>query len=367
MQRVGNRHLVIVTLANACNFGFGNCLKIPSFRMNQLLKKRLVAAVGKRVAAWQVVTPWRWRLLLVLLGSALAARGQQADPDKQLYLLHTLWSLRLENTYKYQLAALPAGCTSVERYLQLGSKQYLLEYGVDNRQTKQQLRQDYMLRVVNHDTVRLAQAQYMAGGANSREGVQGSLAAGSEYLNDSYFDTYNLLLSQTFDPLAVLALRPGAAQTGQWLYARSTTPEERGDTVASYSLLRSRTGDTCQVRLLERTSRQRPWRHANRVACSWTVELARHRLTAEQLSATADEGYTLYWERLYHTATNFTETLTSQRRTGDGGPPSLETTTHYSRDFVQHNASRSEEKFTVFDSSSGTKAVLTFKIISMYR
>jgi hypothetical protein len=335
--------------------------------MTYLLQQGLAAAGGIRVVAGHVVASWRGRLLLVLLGSTLAARGQPADPDKQLYLLHTSWRLRLENTYKYQLAALPAGCTSVERYLQLGGKQYLLEQTVDNRRTGQQLRQDYMLRVLNQDTVRLAQAQYLAGGATTREGVQGSLAAGSEYLNDSYFDTYNLLLSQTFDPLAMLALRPGAAQTGQWLYARSTTPEERGDTLASYSLRRSRTGDTCQVRLLERTSRQRPWRHANRVACSWTVELARQRLTAEQLSATADDGYTLRWERLYHTATDFTETLTSQYRTGDGGPPSLETTTHYCREFVQRNASRSVEKFTVFNSSSGTQAVLSFEVISLYR
>jgi hypothetical protein len=337
------------------------------FNMNQLLQPGIAAPVGKRDMAWQLGTPWRWRLLLVLLSCALAARGQQSDPDKQLYLLHTSWQLRLENTYKYQLAVLPIGCTSVERYLQLGGKQYLLEYAVDNRRADQQLRQDYMVRIVNQDTVRLAQAQYMGGGATTREGVQGSLAAGSAYLNDSYFDTYNLLLSQTFDPLAVLALRPGAAQTGQWLVARATPPGERGDTVASYSLVRSRTGDTCQVQLLERTSRQRPWRHAKRVACRWTVELARQRLTAEQQYATREDGYTLYWERLYHTATDFTETLTSQMLIGDGGPPSLETTTHYCREFVQRTAGKSVEKFTVFDRSTGTKAVLTFQIISLYR
>lgn len=334
--------------------------------MNQLLQQG-IAAVGKRSVAWQLGTPWRWRLLLVLLGCTLVARGQQTDPDKQLYLLHTSWQLRLENTCKYQLAVLPIGYTSVERYLQLGGKQYLLEYTVDNRRTDQQLRQDYMVRVVNQDTVRLAQAQYMGGGATTREGVRGSLAAGSAYLNDSYFDTYNLLLSQTFDPLAVLALRPGAAQTGQWLVARSTPPGERGDTVASYSLVRSRTGDTCQVQLLERTSRQRPWRHAKRVACRWTVELARHRLTAEQPSATADDGYTMCWERVYHTATNFTETLATQYLIGDGGPPSLATTTAYVREFTQVNAGKSVEKFAVFDSSTGTKAVLTFEVISLYR
>jgi hypothetical protein len=324
--------------------------------MNQLLQQGIALAVGKRGVAWQIGTPWRWWLLLVLLSCTLAARGQQADPDKQLYLLHTTWQLRLENTYKYQLAMLPIGCTSVERYLQLGGKQYLLEYAVDNRRADQQLRQDYMVRVINQDTVRLAQAQYMGGGATTREGVRGSLAAGSAYLNDSYFDTYNLL-----------GLRPGAAQTGQWLVARATPPGERGDTVARYSLVRSRTGDTCQVQLLERTSRQRPWRHAQRVACRWTVELARHRLTAEQPSARADDGYTMCWERVYHTATDFMETLATQYLTGDGGPPSLATTAVYVREFTQVNASKSVEKFTVFDSRTGPKAVLTFEVISLYR
>jgi hypothetical protein len=295
------------------------------------------------------------------------ARGQQPNPDTQLQLLNNTFRLRLENTYKYQQAALPTGCTTVERYLQLGNKQYLLEYAVDDRRAGQQLRQDYMLRFVNQDTVRLAQAQYAAGGADTREGVQGSLAMGSEYLNDAYFDAYNLLLTQTFDPLAVLALRPGAARTGQWLYARSTKPAERSDTLASYSLLRSRTGDTCQVQLLERTSRQQPWRHAKRLACRWTVELARHFLTAEQLLGTAEDRYTLRWERLYHTATDFTETLTGEYRIGGGGPPSVETITHYSREFAQINASKSVEKFTVFDSSSDNKAVLTFTVVSVYR
>lgn len=318
---------------------------------------------GSRLA----VTQCSRRLLVILLGTTLAARGQQPNPDTQLQLINNTFRQRLENTYKYQQAALPAGCTTVERYLQLGSKQYLLEYAVDDRRAGQQLRQDYMLRFLNQDTVRLAQAQYAAGGASTTAGVQSSLAMGSEYLNDAYFDAYNLLLTQTFDPLAVLALRPGAARTGQWLYARSTQPAERSDTVASYSLLRSRTGDTCQVRLLERTSRQQPWRHAKRLACRWTVELAHHRLTAEQLLGTAEDKYTLRWERLYHTATDFTETLTGQYRTGDGGPPSVETITHYSREFTQINASKSIEKFTVFDSSSGNKAVLTFSILSTYR
>lgn len=307
-------------------------------------------------------------LLLLLLGNiTLPARGQVNNADNQLQLINNTFRLRLENTYTYQQAALPAGCTSVERYLQLGSKSYLLEYVVDDHRAGQQLRQDYMLRFVNQDTVRLAQAQYAAGGAGTTAGVQASLAMGSAYLNDAYFEAYNLLLTQTFDPLAVLALRPGAARTGQWLYARSTQPAERGDTVASYQLVRSRTGDTCQVRLLERTSRQRPWRHAKRLACRWTVELARHSLTAEQLSATADNGKLLRWERLYHTATDFTETLTGQYRTGDGGPPSVETITHYSREFTQNNASKSVEKFTVFDSSPDNKAVLTFTVVSVYR
>jgi hypothetical protein len=38
------------------------------------------------------------------------ARGQQPNPDTQLQLLNNTFRLRLENTYKYQQAALPTGC-----------------------------------------------------------------------------------------------------------------------------------------------------------------------------------------------------------------------------------------------------------------
>lgn len=316
----------------------------------------------------------RLALIPVLCLAALMAVGQPNKVDNRLQLINSTYRQRLENTYKYQQAVVPTGYTSVERYLQLGNKKYLLEYVVDDRRAGQQIRQDYMLRFLNQDTVRLAQAQYVAGGASTTAGVQSSLAMASEYLNDSYFDTYNLLLTQTFDPLAVLALRPGAARMGQWLYARSTQPAERGDTVASYYLVRSRTGDTCRLQLRERSAEQQlrryaqrePWRYAQRVACSWQVELTRRRLTAEQVSP-GEGGGILRWVRTYRTTTDFTETLTGQYSIGYGGPPSIETYVLYSRDFTQINASRSVDKFTVFDSNVGTKAVLTFSVVSLYR
>ena len=305
-------------------------------------------------------------LLAVSFSIASAAIGQQNSIDHRLQLINNTFHQRLESTYIYQQAVMPGGYTSVERYLHIGKKKYLLEYAIDNRKAHQQMREDYSLRFINRDTVRVGKAHYVASYKSATETGQLSSAFSSEYLNDSYFEANNLLISQNFDPLAVLALRPGAAQGRQWLYARSTQPAERGDTVASYYLLRSRTGDTCQVQLRERTSRQQPWRYAQRVACSWQVELTRRRLTAEKVPP-GEGGEILRWVRTYRSATNFTETLTGQYSIGYGGPPSIETYVLYSRDFTQINASRSVDTFTVFDNNAGTKAVLTFSVISTYR
>ena len=316
----------------------------------------------------------------------VAYRLRLQDEDYQLQLINSTFHQRLESTYKYQQAIMPTGYTSIERYLQLGNKKYLLEHSIDDRKTDKQMREDHSLRFINHDTVRVGKAHYVAAGKSTTESVQGSSAYSSEFLNDLYFEVTNLLITQTFDPLAVLALRPGAARTGQWLYARSMQPAERGDTVASYYLLRSRTGDTCQVQLRERSTEQQlrrytqrePWRYAQRVACSWQVELTRRRLTAEQVSP-GEGGGILRWVRTYRTATDFTETLTDEYSIGYGGPSYTVAHVCYSRNFKQINSSRSVDTFKVFDkltdfkvpsdldSPSVTKEVLTFNILSTYR
>lgn len=269
---------------------------------------------------------------------------------------------------------MPGGYTSVERYLQNGNKKYLIEYAIDNRKAHTQMREDYSLCFINRDMVRVGKAHYVASYKSATETGLGSLAFSSEYLNDSYFEATNLLINQNFDPLAVLALRPGASQSRQWLYAQA----RGGDTVASYHLLRSRTGDTCQVQLRERMSKQQSWRHTNRLACSWTVELTRRRVTAEQVSP-EEGGGILRWVRTYRSATDFTETLTNQYRVGYGGPPHTVAYVLYTRDFTQINPGKSVDTFTVFgmptdfntpsdlDWPSATKAVLTFRIISTYR
>jgi hypothetical protein len=333
-------------------------------------------------------------LLSATLGGpeAHAPHGPLAQPDpakevdNRLQLINNTFHQRLESTYKYQQAIMPTGYTSVERYLQLGNKKYLLEYALDDQKAGRQMREDYSLRFLNHDTVRVGKAHYVAGTKRTTESVQGYLAFSSEYLNDSYFEVTNLLITQTFDPLAVLALRPDAAQTGQWLYARSTQAAEQGDTVASYHLFRSRTGDTCRVQLRERSAEQQlqryaqreSWRSAQRRVCSWQVELTRRRLTAEQVLP-GEEGGIIRWVRIYRTATDFTETLTGQYRIGYGGPPHTVAYVWYSRDFTQINPSRSVDTFTVFDMPTNfnepsdfnwpsvTKAAFTFSVLSTYR
>ena len=255
---------------------------------------------------------------------------------------------------------MPMGCRSIKRYLQLGNKKYLFEYALDDRKTGQQLREDYALRFINHDTVRVGMANYVASdkttAKSTGQSVQSSISSYSERYNGLFFNANNLAISQNFDPLAVLSLRPDTARSRQWLYAWSMQPAQGGDTVASYHLFRSRTGDTCRLQLrecsaeqqLRRYAHREPWRYAQRVACSWQVELTRRRLTAEQVLP-GEGGGILRWVRTYRTATDFTETLTGQYRIGDGGPPHTVAHAYYSRDFKQINPSRSVDTFTVFD------------------
>ena len=234
-------------------------------------------------------------LVPLLLSAALRRPVPPAPADRvddRLQLINRTFHQRLESTYKHQQAAVPAGCTSVERYLQLGNKKYLMEYALHDRNAGLEMREDYSLRFLNHDTVRVANAYYVASDKSTGESVQKYLTSYSERYNELFFDSNNLAISQSFDPLAVLSLRPGTARNRQWLYAWSMQPAQGGDTVASYHLFRSRTGDTCQVQLRERSAEQQlrryaqrePWRYAQRVACSWQVELTRRRLTAEQVS-----------------------------------------------------------------------------------
>jgi hypothetical protein len=305
--------------------------------------------------------------------------------DDRLQLINKTFHQRLESTYKYRQAAVPAGCTSVKRYLQLGKKKYLMEYVLHDRNAGLEMREDYSVRFLNHDTVRVGMAHYVAGGKLTTGTGQASSAASSEFRNNTYFEVNCLAINQNFDPLAVLSLRPDTARSRQWLYAWSMQPAQGGDTVASYQLFRSRTGDTCRLQLYERSTehqlrryaQREPWRYSHRVACSWQVELTRRRLTAEQVSP-GEAGGILRWVRTYRTATDFTETLTGLYRIGDGGPPYTVAHVFYSRNFTQINSSRSVDTFTVFDepdfkepsdfdSPSVTKAELTFSVVSTYR
>ncbi|HEX8427092.1 hypothetical protein [Hymenobacter sp.] len=308
----------------------------------------------------------RLLLLVILFSISLIARGQQNNIDYRLQLINDAFHQRLESTYKYQQAVVPGGYTAVERSLQIGNKKYLLEYAINDRKTGQQMRENYSLRFINHDTVRVGKAHYVTSSKHPTESVQGSIALSSEYLNDSYFEATNLLITQNFDPLAVWGLHPSSFRSGQWLYARSMQPTERGDTVASYYLLRSRTGDTCQVQLRERMNRQRPWRYTNRLACSWVVELTHRRLTAEQSIGSEGNNQSLHWVRTYRTATDFVETLTLHYRSGDGGPPVSQTDLVYKRNFKQVTTHQSIDTFTIKDGSAGAKGPLTFNIVSTY-
>jgi hypothetical protein len=226
-------------------------------------------------------------LLLALCAHCLAAAGQPEPRqiEAQLRTINDTFHNRLESTFKYQQAVLPVGYTAVERYLEVGTRKYLLEYAMNDVASGEQLREDYSLRLVNHDTLRVGKATYRLGVKIDidKTGIESSSGAFSDYKYDGpSVEAANLSITQNFAPLLVLALRPGPVQPKSWLYVRQQQYRYerhpggandildpalgkglqlalRSDTMASYHLLRSRTGDTCEVKLFERLVADEPW------------------------------------------------------------------------------------------------------------
>lgn len=318
---------------------------------------------NKKKSFWQS-TARALGLLLLGGGLALPAAGQQpGQEDAYLRTLTDTYRARLENTFRYQQAVLPGGYASVERSLQAGKKHYRMEYALKDLHTGEQVREEYGLRFFNHDTVSLAQARYVLSGKLVRGPQQLGMGAFTEYRQDIYAQAGTLLLSQTFDPVAVLSLAPGAARTGQVLYVRNATWGLAADTLASYYLLRAGSGDTCQVTLSERADASRPWHGNSRVACSWRVELTRRRLTAEQLDPA--NGTLHAWVRTYSTATDFVEEQTDSwvDREAAGGRT---TRLNYRRHYRQLSRQQALDTYAVVNGAPTGKPFLTFSISSLY-
>jgi hypothetical protein len=302
-------------------------------------------------------------LLLLVGGTNLPAVGQVGQEDAYLRTLTDTYHARLENTYLYQQAVMPAGYASVERSLQVGKKQYRVEYALKDLRSGEQVREEYGLRFLNHDTVSLGQARYVLSEKLVRGPQQLGMGAFTEFRQDIHTQAGTVLLSQTFDPVAVLSLAPGAARTGQVLYVRSAPRGLAADTLASYYLLRAGSGDTCQVTLSERVDASRPWHGNSRVACSWRVELTRRRLTAEQLDPA--NGTLRAWVRTYSTATDFVEEQTDSwvDREAAGGRT---TRLNYRRHYRQLSRQQALDTYAVVNSKPTSKAFLTFTISSLY-
>lgn len=277
---------------------------------------------------------------------------------------------RLETTCPYQEAVLPAGVGGVKRYLQVGKRRYLLESVVANGQVV--TKENYWLHAWGKDTLHLKKShQELAPALPSR---QGQLRQVSFHNDPSpvaipdpsapLVDTTWASLTQAFSPPAVLALRPAAARTGQTVYVINQRPQFRGDTLACYTLERSRTGDSCQVVLLERaTPASRQW-HANaRVSCVWETDRSRRYVTATRFF----EGWAGYsrWVRTYATAalTDFTE---SHFNTWPSGHALQSTRIIYRRQFRQLSARRSRDTYTLPSNARGKHGMArpTFTIIS---
>jgi hypothetical protein len=308
---------------------------------------------------------WQRALLLLVGAPSLPAAGQVGQEDAYLRTITDTYHARLENTYLYQQAVMPAGYASVERSFQVGKKHYRMEYALKDLPSGEQVREEYALRFINHDTVSLGQARYVLSGKLIRGQQQLGMGAFTEYKQDIYTQAGTLLLSQTFDPVAVLSLVPGAARTGQTLYVRNVPRGLAADTIASYYLFRSRSGDTCQVTLSQRADDTRPW-HGNtnsRVACSWRVELTRRCLTAEQLDPA--NGTVREWVRTYSTATDFLEEQTDSwvdREAAGGRTKRL----NYRRHYRQLSRQQALDTYSVINDKPTSKAFLTFTISSLY-
>lgn len=329
------------------------------------LPRRASGRAQRRKSSFPCTWP-RALLLLVGAGTSLPAVGQAGYEDAWLRTLTDTYHERLESTYLYQQAVLPAGYARVERSLQVGQKHFPVGYALKDLNSGRQVCEEYALHVVNGDTVSLGQATYVLSGKLTREQNQLSMGAFTVYKQDIYVEANTVLLSQNFDPVAVLNLAPGAARTGQTLYVRNASQGLAADTIAKYYLWRSRSGDTCQVTLSQRADATRPWLNSinSRVACSWRVELARRCVTAEQIDPV--NGSVQAWVRTYSTATDFSEVHTDDWA-DQGAHGGRVTRLVYRREFRQLSPQQALDTYSVVNGEPTRKAFLTFTICSIYQ
>lgn len=331
-----------------------------------LVSSGVVASLRRLPSAGRPTRGARHRAATVLVvglsSAALPVRGQQYVLDHHLQQLNHVLQHRLERTYKYQQALDTDTSAVVKRYLVANHKRYLVECRVRNGLAHTQTREAYALRFLSRDTLCFSQARYGATlkGAGQIGPQARSLGLASEYSEALFVEAHNLLLTQTFDPVAVFSLQPGSARTGQWLHV-----VEQGDTLASYYLHRSPTGDTCQVQLYERLAPpQRPGRRRLQPTWQWRVELAHRRLTGA-LDTTASGGQ--YWERTYRNGTDFSEVATTVYRDLDPAHAGRQqTTVVYRREFRRLSPHQAVDTYTVQDEFTAAKEPLLFTILSTY-
>lgn len=311
---------------------------------------------------------WAWLGLLLVLRWPASARAQGLLENVNLVV-----NWRLETTCRYQEAVLPAGVREVKRYLQWGKRRYLLESVVASVQAV--TKENYWLQERGTATLRLQKSHQELSAALPYQ--QGQLRQALfyhypsplviDYLSPQRMDTVWVSLAQEFSPLAVLALRPDTARTGQTVYILNQLPKFRGDTLACYALTRSSTGDSCTVVLRERAApASRQWRYNTQVTCVWEADRTRRKVTATRFFQ-GGEGSS-HWVRTYTTAalTDFTELHYNQ---WPGGHAQQNTRFIYRRRFRQLNAKQSRDTYTLLRTALDQEhtAPPTCTIISTYQ
>jgi hypothetical protein len=245
------------------------------------------------------------RIITLLFLWPLLSAGQSVKMQQSAKLLSHAFAQRLEASFQYQEAILPAGTTNRESYLKVGHRRYLLTETVRLPRDNQLQQDNYLVQPRNGVLRTSFQSRYLIEPDPDRSTPGQRVSYYQAYVStDQGIEPTKALLLQNFDPLRLLDERPATGQNAVFYVLDNASAGQR-DTLASYQLECPDSSRFCLLTLDERRdARSHRW-HENHVSTqTWTSTWQGSR--QEQL---VSERKGQCWTRQYRTAHDFTETL----------------------------------------------------------
>lgn len=293
------------------------------------------------------------RLLAPGLLWPLLGRGQSSNLPHPAELLNQAFPRRLEASFPYQEAALPAGLTSRKSYLKVGAHQYLLAEAALLPQDGRLRQDEYALHTLGGALQASFQRRYLqeVSPAMSSPGLRVSYYQAYVFTDQDVRQTKALLL-QNFVPQQLFETLPAAGEP-RFFYVLDNRPASKGDTLASYQVARAAGSQSCQLTL---------WQPLNPLRRRWQANCARTQTwdftwQGPLLQRVVAERAGQRWTRQYRTAHDFTETLeTAELAAGRGGGSTVHTVV-YQRHYRRRGPHRALDTYRVPGFTAGAAPV----------